>query len=456
MSRRTRLLGASLAALALLGGRSSAQAPPGESQFGADRPAAPVELPLPAAAPGAKLGPPGTAAPPTYTLDDFIRLGLERNPRLAQAGLAVDAARGRALQAGLYPNPTISATFDELGDRQGRGGINTIPLITQEIVTGGKLDLSRAAAGREVDQAALALAARRADLLADIRAAYFDVVALRRRIELLREVRELTTQSVARARQLVAAQQAPELDAIQLEVEAERARAEFEAAEQELPAAFRRLAATTGAKDLDAAPLAGSLDDPLPDYELDRVRAYVVAVHPDVRAAHVGLERARLVWQRAQAEVVPNVTVSGGYVRQNQNKSDDAVVGVSLPVPVWNRNQGNIAAALAEVGSAAREVERVENDLTERVAVAFREYAAARRRAEGLEAMRDKAERAFQIIADPKNINVTAIQRLVAQQAVAQARLEYARARGEAWRAASAISGLTLEEAWPPPQAKRP
>ena len=92
-----------------------------------------------------------------------------------------------------------------------------------------------------------------------------------------------------------------------------------------------------------------------------------------------------------------------------------------------------------------------------RTAVAFREYAAAARRAEGLEAMRDRADRAFQIIADPKNINVTAVQRLVAQQAVAQARLEYARARGEAWRAAAVISGLTLEEAWPPlPQAKRP
>jgi outer membrane protein, heavy metal efflux system len=241
-----------------------------------------------------------------------------------------------------------------------------------------------------------------------------------------------------------------------LEVEAERARSAFEAAEQELPAAFRRLAAAAGAKDLEAAPLAGSLDDPLPDYDLDRVRAHVLAVHPDVRSAQVGLERARLVWQRAQAEVVPNVTVSGGYVRQNQNKSDDAVVGVSLPVPVWNRNQGNIRAALAEVGAAAKEVERVENDLTERVATAFRDFAAARRQAERLAGVRDKADQAFRLVADPKNINVTAIQRLVAQQAVAQARLEYARARGDAWRAASTLSGLTLEEPWPRTPARGP
>ena len=243
---------------------------------------------------------------------------------------------------------------------------------------------------------------------------------------------------------------------IQLEVQTEQVRAEADAVEQELPAVFRRLAAITGAKDLDAAPLTGSLDDPLPDYDLDRLRAYVLAVHPDVRSAQVGLERARLVWQRAQAAVVPNVTISGGYVRQNQNKSNDAVVGVSLPVPIWDRNQGNIQAAMAEVGSAAKEVERVENDLTERTATAFREYAAARKRAERLAAVRDKADEAFRLIADPKNINVTAVQRLVAQQAVAQARLEYARARGEAWRAAAAISGLTLEETWPTPEMKKP
>ena len=140
-------------------------------------------------------------------------------------------------------------------------------------------------------------------------------------------------------------------------------------------------------------------------------------------------------------------------MRQNQNKSNDATIGISLPVPVWNRNQGSILAAQAEVGSAAKEVQRVETDLTDRVAAAFRDYASARRRAERLATVRDKAEEAFRILSDPKNINVTAVQRLVAQQAVAQARLDYARARGEAWRAASVISGLTLEETWP---AKQP
>ena len=92
---------------------------------------------------------------------------------------------------------------------------------------------------------------------------------------------------------------------------------------------------------------------------------------------------------------------------------------------------------VAQIGEALR-----------KVAAAYREYAAARTRAERLEKVRAKAEEAFRLIAE-NELNFTAAQRLIAQSAVAQARLEAAKARADAWRAASAISGLTLEEEWP-------
>ncbi len=389
-------------------------------------------------------------APKAYSLDDLIRIALDQNPRLAQAVFSIDAARGRALQAGLYPNPVVSVIGDELGDREARWGIITVPQISQEIVTGGKLTLSRAAAERGVDQATLALAARRAELLASVRAAYYDVFALQRRIELFGQLRTLTQQSVDQTKRLKEAKQATQLDVVQLEVEAERIRAEAEAAEQELPAAFRRLAAAVGVRDLAQFKLAGSIDRSLPSYELDRVRQYVMGVHPEVRSAQVAVERAKLLWQRAQVEPIPNVTVSGGYVRQNENKSNDFMVGISVPVPLWNRNQGNILAAQARVGEAAKEVQRVENDLTERIAIAYRSYAAARKRAERMGEVRKKAEEAFRLIAEEKNFNFTTVQRLVSQQAVTQATLDQVRALGDAWKAASALSGLTLEEQWPP------
>ena len=238
----------------------------------------------------------------SYSLDDLVRIALQQNPRLAQAALSIDAARGRALQAGLYPNPVVSITGDELGDRDARTGIITVPQISQEFVTGGKLTLSRAAAERAVDQATLALTARRAELLASVRSAYFDLLALQQRVELFGQLRNLTQQSVDQTKRLMQAKQATQLDVVQLEVEAERIRAEAEATEEELPAAFRQLAAAIGVRELPVGKLTGSLGQSLPSYELDRVRHYVLEIHPDMRSAQVAVDRAKLLWQRRRSK----------------------------------------------------------------------------------------------------------------------------------------------------------
>lgn len=391
-------------------------------------------------------------AQPTVTLNDLIQLGLERNPRLAQVGFSIDSARGKALQAGLYPNPTVSATFDELGDRQGPGGINTIPLVSQEIVTAGKLRLSRSAANREVDQATLNLVSQRYMLLAGVRQSYFEVLMLQRRIEILDDLVKLAEQSVENTRKLLEAKEVARLDLVQLEVDLERFRAEREATVCELPSAFRRLAAVVGVHSLPTARLAGSLDAPLPDYHLDRAQHFVLSEHPELRSAQVGVERAQVLLRRAQVEPIPNVTVGAGYVRQNQNRSDDWTIGVSVPVPLWNRNQGNIIAAQAQVSEAVQEVGRVENDLVERLATAFRDYAAAQQRAERYRtAILPRARETYELsLKAYKGGQFEYLRVLEAQRSVAQANLEYVRALGEAWKAAGAISGLTLEDHWPP------
>ncbi|MEO2091459.1 MAG: hypothetical protein ABGY75_18530 [Gemmataceae bacterium] len=86
------------------------------------------DLPAPRPLDG-KAGAPGPTAAPASGLGlaELTALTLERHPRLAQMSWAVETARGRAVQAGLYPNPTLSVTGDELGDRFGPGGIWTAP-----------------------------------------------------------------------------------------------------------------------------------------------------------------------------------------------------------------------------------------------------------------------------------------------------------------------------------------
>jgi cobalt-zinc-cadmium efflux system outer membrane protein len=94
-------------------------------------------------------------------LDDLVALAVARNPRLAKATFAIDAARGRHIQAGLYPNPDLALNWDEIGDRTGHGGIVTLPKLSQTLVTGRKLSLAQAVAATEIDQATLALMGER-------------------------------------------------------------------------------------------------------------------------------------------------------------------------------------------------------------------------------------------------------------------------------------------------------
>jgi cobalt-zinc-cadmium efflux system outer membrane protein len=391
------------------------------------------------------------------TINDLTRLALEQNPRLAQAGFAVEAARGRAIQAGLYPNPVFEFTADELGDRTGPAGILS-PFLSQEIVRGGKLQLGRAAGEREVDQATLTLAAQRYALLSEVRQAYIDTLTVQARVELLGMAVRITEEAAAAVRKLIEAKQASRLDLLLIETDVARFQAEREAAEAELPAAIRRLAAVIGVPEARLGRVAGSLDPPFPVYDLERVQAFVLATNPEALAARVGVDRSRLLLQRAYAEAIPNVTLAAGYTRQSQNLSNNWGFAVQLPLPVWNRNQGGIREATANLGDATQEVRRIEADLADRVATAVRNYSAAVKRAERYRTdVLPRAKESFALSVQAYQAGVFDYARVVdAQRGIAQASLEYVASLGEAWRAAAVLSGLLLEDVWPPPQASTP
>ena len=143
----------------------------------------------------------------------------------------------------------------------------------------------------------------------------------------------------------------------------------------------------------------------------------------------------------------------GGYIRQYENKSHDGAFGISAPIPVWNRNQGNIRAAKAELAMAVQSVGRVENDLADRLAAAFRTYAAARERAARYRAeILPRAEETFDLSMKAfKGGQFEYLRVIQAQRTIAEARLELNRSLGDAWRAAGELSGMLLEEVWPAP-----
>ncbi len=395
---------------------------------------------------------PADAATPGMTLDALVALALEQNPRLAKVTFGVEAARGRAFQAGLYPNPVVAFVFDELKDKTGPSGVNQLPMFNQEIVMGRKLTLSRAAAEREVEQANWGVMAERYAMLAEIRAAYFDALALQERVQLLCDVRRYGRDITKTVRSLRDdAKQLADIDVLPVEAELFRYEADVESAQAEKAAAYKQLAASLGLHRLSITKVAGRFEDfSFPDYSAEYTPLYVLSVHPEVQAAQWGVEKAKLLVQRAKAEPIPNLTVNAGYVRQNQNHSDDISLGVKASIPLWDKNQGHIRAAEAELCAAIQEVARLENDLTVRVATSLREYAAASKRADKYRAVIGKAEKAQNIANEDQRRNLSPLMVLELQRSLRQARLERLKSLGDAWKAAANISGLTIEDNWPP------
>jgi len=390
--------------------------------------------------------------PPGLTLEDLVRISLEQNPALAQASVEIEIARGRAIQAGLYPNPRVSVVGEEMGGRDGPGGIITAPEINQEIVTAGKLRLSRAVADQEVDQAGLALTRQRYALLTIVRQGYFEILADQYRLEVLDELIKLATQSQDNAKKLLGLGEGAKPELLQFQIELNRLRAEQEGVERELDAAWRRLAAGIGAPDMPYTRLAGALDASVPEYDRERAQSYLLAIHPEVRIAQVGITRAQFAQRRAEVEPIPNVTVGAGYVRNNKDREDQWMFQVEVPVPLFNRNQGAIFAARAEVSRAVLEVDRARNELIRRLATAFGQYAAAKKRAERYRTsiLPDARESHRLTLVGFRGGRLEYLQVLQAQRAVAEVNLEYIRTLADQWRAASDLAGLLLEDQWPP------
>ena len=284
-----------------------------------------------------------------------------------------------------------------------------------------------------------------------VRQAYFEALTLQKRSDILSNLVKLAEQSVNNSKALVKAKEAAELDVIQLEVDLERYRADLDATRKALPGAYRKLAASVGIQDMPIKHLSGELDLALEDYNLDQVSTYVLSIHPEIRSAQIGVEHARLILQRAKVEPIPNITVGTGYTRQSQNRSDDWDIGFSVPLPLWNKNQGNILSAETNINVAMNQTERVQNELMDQLAIAYSAYASARERAERYQvSILPKAQRTYELsMVAYQGGQFEYLRVLEAQRSVAEANLELIRSMSEMWLAASESAGLMLEDQWP-------
>ena len=142
--------------------------------------------------------------------------------------------------------------------------------------------------------------------------------------------------------------------------------------------AWRNLAAVVGAADLTPRPLAGDVQDGMSLLTWDDTFSQLLAQSPQLAGAQAGVARAQAALSRECAGRIPNVDLQAAVQYDNATLDTFASVQVGIPFPIYNRNQGNIRRAQAELIAAQNEVQRVQLELRQRLAAVFEQYANAR------------------------------------------------------------------------------
>ncbi|WP_414662791.1 TolC family protein [Horticoccus sp. 23ND18S-11] len=321
--------------------------------------------------------PPPEASP--QTLAQTLSLVAERHPALTAQSYEARAAEGRIEQAGLRPNPTLEASVENVhgtGRVQGVRSLEATVQGSQTFERGGKREKRVAFANRERDTATRELAVRRTEVLASAASAHIALLAAQQRLALAAEPLRLARETITVIDARLRAGAASQVESARARVALVTAEAEFARAEAALISARAALASTWSGTLADVVTAAGTLRTPdaLPAEAALRAR---LAVHPrlDLQAAVIASRRAALELEQAQA--AQDVTASGGIRFLREGTDAAFVAGVSVPLPVRNRNQGNIRAARETVAGAEHAVRAIEAELNAAFTAAWQDLVAA-------------------------------------------------------------------------------
>lgn len=310
-------------------------------------------------APPSAIGQPGAQASAsssaTITLAEAIARAFAHNPGLRAVTQDLEIARGQRLQAGKFANPQLA--YLQEGTRKGRR--ETTVELSQELELGGKRAARISVADRERAIAAADVAAYRANLRADVVTAYFDVLAAQERLALAESSQQLSERATSAAARRVQAGRISPVEETRARVAQASTRIELSQASNELALARRRLAATWGQPGVEVGRVEASpaAVPPRPMQQL----ASSLASAPQLARARLEVDRQQAVVELERSRRTPNLTVTLGTKRDEEADVRHTVLGVSVPLPFFDRNQGNLLSALRRTDKARDELTATQN-----------------------------------------------------------------------------------------------
>ena len=323
----------------------------------------------------------------TLTLEQALALVAARQPELELGRLDVAAAAGRQRQAGLWPNPTLSAeaeNFGGSGERAGAAVAEYTVQLEQPLELGGKRSRRVHVAACEQRLAIFDLAARRLDAQAETRRRFAALLAAQARLQLEGEFLALTEEFCRAAGLRVRAGRVSPLEESRAQIELARQRVAQQQAIGRLATARGQLAALWNSTTPRFTAVTGELAA-LP--ELPALEKLLAALphNPDVARWDAEVEQRRAALALTRAERVPDINAAAGVRWYNDNSDHAFVAGLALPLPVFDRKQGSLREAGALLAKAERAQRAARVRAQTALATAYQTLASARTKALALQ-----------------------------------------------------------------------
>jgi cobalt-zinc-cadmium efflux system outer membrane protein len=369
----------------------------------------------------------------TMTLEELQQMALQNNPTFAQSAANIQAAEGRKKQSGLYPNPTVGYQGEQIRGGSFHGGEQGF-FVQQDIVLSGRLGLNRTISDQELKQAETEAEEQKVRVVTNVRISYIQALAAQQTLELRQHLSKLADDAVHTSHQLANVGQADAPDVLESEVEAQQAELAVAMAEQNQQRIWKALSAVVGSPRLPLTRLEGKLED-TPPGNTDELVEKIVNQSPAVRIAELGVKRADATLARARRESIPDLQIRAGMQQNGELLSEpngkpvglQGFADVGVRIPIFNRNQGNVATARADLERAKREVERVKLVLRERAASVVQNYAFSQTAVDRYKnQMIPRAQKAYDMYAKKYQEMASAYpQVLIAQRTLMQLEVSY-------------------------------
>jgi len=388
------------------------------------------------------------------TLEQVQKIAVESNPTLRQAELEIRAARARQQQVGLYPNPTLGYIGDEIRGGSVGGGKQGF-FVQQTVVTGGKLRLNGNIFTQEARLAEFEAQEQEIRVHSAVKMAFLRVLAAQELLDARHDLAKIAEESAETQRRLMNTGQADETEVLQAEVEAQRMRMAARMQENTLREEWRSLAAVIGRPDMPLSTVNGDLERGWPELNEEAAMARVAQESPAVRIAAAAETRSESELARARREALPDIVLRAGLEFNHETlgsvpfaKGWEGIAEASVEIPLFNRNQGNVAAARAGAERSSGERQRIALALRERAASAFDQYANARLMAvEYRDEILPRVQKAYRLMQEKYGLMLASYPRVLdAQLKLYNLQVEYIVALESVWTNGIALEGFLLTD----------